>query len=158
MNSLRKVQILSILSLFIPLNIYVIGDYLGAGIQFSLFRYQETYLGSFIITFFRDLNYVLNGTITGKTMFSIVTWIIGVLFLLIAIILVFYDNNGKTEVPTAGILICLAAITFLISIIIQYGIFFSGVSGISVPVGIPVLFIMGVWVHSMSRIDTSCSC
>jgi len=140
-------KILSLFSLVVPVNIYIIGDYLGAGVQFVLFRYQITYLGSVFISVFHDLNYILNGAFFGKTAISIIFWVIGVLCLFIAILLFFIKSYEDVENSIrGGLLIVISAILFLISIVIQYGITFSGPAGVSIPVGIPLLFVIGIWI------------
>ena len=120
MKNLLKLQVLSIITLIIPVNIYVIGDYLGAGIQFPLLRYQITYMGSFIVTVFRDLNYIMNGTFSSRTSISVVIWVSGVIFLVIGIIRIWTKSReNNNPVKTAGILVTLSALLFLCSIILQ---------------------------------------
>jgi len=145
-NDLIKFQILSLLTLLVPINIYVIGNYYGAGVQFAVFRYQESYLGSIFITFFRDINYVLNGTITNKSAISIFIWFFGVIFLILAICLILILNDKNNKIQNSGIFIILAAIFFLLSLIIQYGPLLSGPAGTTIPIGIPVLIIIGLYI------------
>jgi len=148
MKKFQKLQILSILILIIPINIYVIGDYLGAGIQFPLVKYQISYMGSFTITILRDINYILNGTFTNKTALSVFIWFLGVIALISGIILIWikYKDNIK-NIKIAGILILLSAIFFLVSIVLQYGPFFNGPAGVAIPIGLPVLFVIGGWIY-----------
>ena len=40
---------------FVPLNIYGIGNYLATGVQWALFRYQQSYLGNSLILIQGDL-------------------------------------------------------------------------------------------------------
>ena len=46
MNKFKISLLLQCLVFLIPVNIYVIGDWLGTGVQWVLFRYQQTYLGN----------------------------------------------------------------------------------------------------------------
>jgi hypothetical protein len=148
MEKFLKLRFLSVLTLIIPINILVIGDYLGAGIQFPLIKYQVTYLGSFFVTIFRDLNYIMMGVYTSNTAYSVFVWFLGVLFLILGVILMWiisYDNAKSAK--TAGVLIIISAVFFLISTILQYGLFFNGPAGIAIPIGFPVLFVIGWWIY-----------
>jgi len=91
------------LLLVIPINIYVIGDWLGAGVQWSLFRYQQTYLGSNLILINQDIQYILDGFISGKTTLSVLFWITAVIFLFL-ILLVSDSHQGKSGIRHTGIL------------------------------------------------------
>jgi len=66
MTRLLLPLLLQFLLFFIPVNIYLIGDGLGAGIQWSLFRYQVTYMGTSLILASRDLTYVLTELMGGR--------------------------------------------------------------------------------------------
>jgi hypothetical protein len=148
MKKLLKLQILSVLTLLIPINIFVIGDYLGAGIQFPLLKYQITYMGSIIISVFRDINYVINGTLSSKTAFSVVIWFIGTIILVIGIILLWTKARDNIKnLKISGILLILSAIIFLVSTILQYGYLLNGPAGVAIPIGLPVLVVIGVWIY-----------
>ena len=41
---------------FVPLNIYGIGNNLATGVQWALFRYQQSYLGNSLFLIQRDLD------------------------------------------------------------------------------------------------------
>ena len=90
--------ILHFLLFLIPVNIYMIGDGIGAGIQWSLFRYQSTYLGISIITVLKDLNYVLTGEIAGKTAISLTIWILGAVVLIFSLLLHIYNYSINIHV------------------------------------------------------------
>ena len=66
---------LTALIFFVPVSVYGIGSMLGAGVQFPLFRYQDTYMGTNVITIVRDLEYVLEGTISGRSALMPIVWI-----------------------------------------------------------------------------------
>jgi 4-amino-4-deoxy-L-arabinose transferase-like glycosyltransferase len=147
MNRFNIPKILPWLLLVVPLNIYVIGDWLGTGIQWALFRYQQTYLGSNLIILNQDVQYILDGFISGRTAVSVLVWITGFIFFLLAL-LVFGNTPRKSGVRHAGILCILYGLTCLISDVIQYGIFLHGPAGICIPIGIPIIFIVGWWLYT----------
>ena len=95
MNKLKISLILQCLVFLIPINIYVIGDWLGTGVQWALFRYQQTYLGDSLILVTRYVTFVLNGTISGRSAISLILWAVGVLLFIIATILVILANTSK---------------------------------------------------------------
>ena len=141
-------QILSVITLIIPINIFVIGDYLGASIQFPLLKYQITYMGSSTVTILHDFNYVISGIYTSKTAVSVFIWFFGVLILLLGIILIWVKSHENIKIfKTTGILIMASALLFLVSTIVQYGLFFNGPAGIAIPIGLPVLFVIGSWIY-----------
>ena len=80
---------------FIPLNVLVIGDWLGSGTQWAWFRYQQTYLGSNFIFINRDLNYILDGLLGWKTGISVSIWISGLIFLILALLVSYYVQNPE---------------------------------------------------------------
>ena len=135
--------ILHAIILLIPVNIYVIGDRLGAGIQWPLFRYQETYLGGSLITIFSDAGYVIQGIIYGKTAFSIVLWILGAILLTMAFLMSLFPEKSYST-RFRGFALIFGALLFLLSSFVQYGLLFHGPAGITIPIGIPVLLFLGV--------------
>jgi hypothetical protein len=139
--------LIHIFLVFIPVNIYVIGDWMGSGIQWVFFRYQQTYLGPSFIPLTGDLLYILNGIISGKTALSITIWTIGAMLIIFSIILVLinYLADFRSSLVPAfllGVSIC----TLLLGMIIQYGIAFHGPAGICIPVGIPLFSGYCLWV------------
>jgi hypothetical protein len=135
------------LLLLVPINVYIIGDWLGSGIQWAFIRYQQTYLGSNLIFIYQDLNYIFNGFVSEKTGFSIGVWIIGLIFIVLALLLS-TEIPGKVGIRHAGILLIFGGAAFLISDVIQYGIFLHGPVGICIPIGIPVIFVVGWWMYA----------
>ena len=77
MNKFKISLLLQCLVFLISINIYVIGDWLGMGVQWALFRDQQTYLGNSLILVTREITYVLNGTISGRSAISLILWAIG---------------------------------------------------------------------------------
>ena len=130
-----------ILIFLIPLNIFIIGPGIGVGIQWAFFRYQETGLGNSMITIIRSVDYAVSGIITGKTAFSEMFLFIGVLFFVISFILIQLSVNGNLKFP--GLLTIIGALFVLIADVIQVGLLFSGPGGTYIPVGIPLVIIVG---------------
>ncbi len=146
----RQTDILINLLLFvIPINIYVIGEWLGTGVQWALFRYQQTYAGSNLLLISRDIEYITMGVFNGKTALSVIVWMVAVILILISLILLVADQKEKTvrRKHCGGILIG-AGILFLASCMIQYGPLFNGPAGISIPIGVPAILIAGWWMWS----------
>jgi len=99
-------QILSVITLIIPINVFIIGDYPGASIQFPLLKYQITYMGSSTVTILHDFNYVIIGIYTNKTAESVSIWFLGVLILLSGINLIWVKSHENIKIfKTTGILI-----------------------------------------------------
>jgi len=150
MNKFKISLILQCLVFLIPINMYVIGDWLGTGVQWALFRYQQTYLGDSLILVTRFVTLVLNGTISGRSAISLILWAVGVLLFIIATILVILANSSKDPslVKKASLITIAGGIIIAISIPVQYGILLTGQSGFAIPVGIPVILIIGWWMYS----------
>lgn len=147
-----------IVVILVPINLYFIGDNLGIGIQFALFRYQITYLGSSFITILRDLDLVFTGFIHGRTAWSIITWAEGTFLLLTAFYLNLFSNIIKILIKEAifrkilGTSIFSGSILYLMSCMLQYGPLLQGNSGISIPIGIPVIFYLGYTMWKSERL------
>jgi hypothetical protein len=133
---------LCIFFFLVPLHVYIMGNNLGIGIQGAVYRYQITGQGNSLITFPNDLSYVTSGIYKGKTAYSIIFWITGTLILMVLTIfsLIRFDllTTNNIKMISAGVIG--AGIGYLVSCIFQYGLFFSGAAGISLPVG--VIFMM----------------
>jgi hypothetical protein len=141
---------LAALVFLLPLNIYVVGDWIGAGVQFSLFRYQQTYMGSSMIPLLNDLNYVLSGAIVGKSALSLLIWIAAVGSMAITLFLLI--GHARSADPKflnkSGIFLFVAACLLVASMMLQYGPTFHGVSGFSIPVGVPLVLYTGWWLFT----------
>jgi hypothetical protein len=149
MKRLRIPLILQCLVFLIPINIYVIGDWLGTGVQWALLRYQQTYMGNSLILVTKDITYVLTGVISGRSAVSYTLWAAGVLFFIIATILVILANTDEnSEMIRKASLVTISGAVFLTTaVIMQYGIFFTSQSGFAIPVGVPVILIIGWWMY-----------
>jgi hypothetical protein len=149
MNRYRIPLVLQCLVFIIPINIYVIGDWLGTGVQWALLRYKQTYLGNSLILVSKDITYVLKGVISGRSGNSYILWTAGVVLFIIATILVILANTDEDSVMVrkASLVTITGALLLTGSVIMQYGIFFSSQSGFAIPVGIPVILIIGWWMY-----------
>ncbi|PKL64211.1 MAG: hypothetical protein CVV32_09710 [Methanomicrobiales archaeon HGW-Methanomicrobiales-3] len=133
--------ILQSLIFLIPINLYIIGDWLGSGIQTLFFRYHETTLGNSLIFLNREMAFVLNGTLSGKSAYASIIWCFGVILICIAtLVILFAYFKEENRFINYGVFLNLGgALLFTIAIIIQYGITFHGPAGIAIPLGIPVI-------------------
>jgi hypothetical protein len=128
-------------TLILPVNIYIIGGTIGAGIQFPFLRYQETYLGTNIITILRDLDYITSGLIGGRSALSILLWVLGTALLVAAVVYFAarrHEGYESFRKPLA-LLVAGGAVAYLLSCVAQYGPLFHGPAGLSVPVGVPLI-------------------
>jgi len=143
--------------LLLPANIYVIGDAIGAGIQCSFFRYQQTYLGTSLITLVDDFGYVASGTISGRSALSILLWVLGTALLLGAAGYAVYrrhDGIDRIRRPLA-LLTAGGAAAYLLSCIAQYGPTLYGPAGFAVPVGVPLILAVAGYVMTVEDDDES---
>ena len=140
---------LSALVFCVPVSVYVIGSMLGAGVQFPLFRYQDTYMGANVITILRDLQYVMEGSITGRSALMPLFWTAGTLLGIAGLVCVAIPMRmrGWYSPRRSGFCLMGAGVLYLLALIAQYGPTFSSSGGFAVPVGIPVFFVVGwlVW-------------
>lgn len=143
----RIAPLLPLVLLLVPLNLYVIGDLLGTGVQWVLFRYQETFYGPSLITIASDIGYVSSGQIGGKTAISFVLWDAGAVILIasfIVLLLALAERKGKW-IQYGGLAVASSGFLLVASCMVQYGPLFSGPAGIAVPIGIPLVFAVA-WV------------
>ncbi|NQS74245.1 MAG: hypothetical protein HQP72_07650 [Methanoculleus sp.] len=128
-------------TLILPVNIYIIGGTIGAGIQFPFLRYQETYLGTNIITILRDLDYITSGVIGGRSALSILVWALGTALLIAAIgyFAVRREEDYETFRKPLALLVAGGAVAYLLSCVAQYGPTLYGPAGFAVPVGVPLI-------------------
>lgn len=135
------------LLLCIPLNIYVIGNNLAEGVQWALFRYQQSSLGNTLILIHKDIHYVIGGVLRGASALSTGIWVTGAVLLVAALVVLAIaavrDKPGL--VRPAGILTIACGTLFLFAELVEYGPTLANDHGSSVPVGIPVIIVVGLW-------------
>lgn len=142
-------MILQILIFLIPVNIYILGNGIGMGLQWALFRYQQTYLGTSLIPLNREVTYLLTGIISGRSGISILLWVAGAILLVIALLLTIkaaLDKNEKYGMHSAVCTI-LGGLVLAGSLVLQYGITLNGPAGFAMPIGIPLIVIIGVYLY-----------
>jgi hypothetical protein len=142
MRSDHLIIILLLLFFFIiPIEFFVLGDGYGYGVKGFTYQYQVTTQGVSLIPITYEMDYILNGTITGKTATSILLWITGVIIYLIgmAVFLLTYDLKKRVFNRICTFFIFSSVLLVIFSSMLQYGIFFSGPAGISVLIGLPLL-------------------
>lgn len=140
---------LIILVYFIPVQIFRIGTSIGYGIQWPLFRYQDTVIGVSFISVLNDIGYLLTGTITGRSGISSILFLLSTIILLVSTIALIhaYMSGQQVKFRQYSLFLSLSAILYLISIMVQYGFLLSGTAGISIPIGVPLMFFIGWWLH-----------
>jgi len=127
--------------LFFPFQVYIIGNDNGIGIQGATFRYQISGYGNSLIPITNDVLYVIHGMYTGRTALSIIVWFLGTLLLVSTTLfsLIFSTDSRVDFFHQIGIGLLVVCGCYLISCIAQYGWFFAGPAGISIPFGIVIL-------------------
>lgn len=134
---------------FLPLQCFIIGDNQGFGIQGAVFRYQVTESGISLIPITYEIGYITNGIYHGKTALSIMFWVTGTLVLVCTVYLSIILLNGMNPLILNYIItgITSSCILYLGSLFFQYGVFFSGPAGISLPVGIFIMALFAVFLY-----------
>ena len=131
----------------IPLHVYSIGADQGIGIQGTFYRYQVTGYGSMMITMMQDIWYVTSGTYSGRTALSIVLWVTGSIFLVIATLIhLIRPDFNQYNLTVSGFFLIGAGLLYIISSIAQFGLFFHGSAGVSLPFGGFSLMTLGIYI------------
>jgi hypothetical protein len=130
------------------------GDGVGFGLQAAFYQYKVSGYGSFLFPVTQDLSYVLLGTYGGRTMVSILLWVLGSLCTTVGTVIWLINYSGIYRFDViSGVLIIVAGVTYLASVMFQYGIFFYGPAGISIPFGIPLLIVVGYLMMKYETLD-----
>jgi hypothetical protein len=142
--------LLGIVFFVLPLQVFIIGDFAGIGIQGAVYRYQISGYGVSLIPITRDLTFVVSGIYTGKTALSNILWALGTVLLTVTTLYAFIRVRKTSQHYYRQISYGLIAssIIYLASCIAQYGFFFNGPAGISLPAG--VFFIL-FWVTIINK-------
>jgi hypothetical protein len=114
------------------------GDFMGIGVQGAVYRYQTSEYGTYFIPLTREVVFVLNGTLSGRTALSVLLWVSGSVLLSCTTIFAFLHIDDTTENYYRQVAYGLIASCgiYLGSLIAQYGFFLRGMSGFSLPVSI----------------------
>lgn len=134
---------------FLPLQGFIIGDNQGFGIQGAVYRYQETESGISLIPITYEIGYVTSGIYHGKTAISVIFWVAGTLVLVCTVLLSIFFMNRKNPSIYEYIIIGItcSCILYLGSLVLQYGVFFSGPAGISIPGGVFIMALFAVFLY-----------
>jgi hypothetical protein len=135
----------------LPQTLYTIGRdpyILAVGIRFPLFRWQQAFGGTSIISVVRELQYVINGNVGslwGRTAIATYIWLGGVilLFAAAALVISWHYLDNPDHAGYIGPLLFITGGLFLVWGLVQYGLSFSAPSGYFIPVGLPVLWYCG---------------
>lgn len=145
MNRFLIALLLCGIFLIFPFQVYIIGNETGIGIEGALYRYQVTGYGNSLIPVTSDIMYVANGIYSGKTALSIILWALGTVLLtfttIFGLIFAFTERSDYLQQIFLGILG--SCCCYIASCIAQYGFFFHGPAGVSIPIGI---FLLVVWI------------
>lgn len=126
-----------------PLQVFIIGEETGIGIQGAVYRYQVTGYGNSLIPITQDIKYVNDGIYSGKTALSIILWALGTVLLTITTWFGLVYTDGRKPDFTKQISLGLAGscVCYIISCMAQYSIFFHGPAGTSIPMGIGIILV-----------------
>lgn len=156
MNTFARILSLIVACLLAPLTVFAIGDWIGAGLRFPLFLYQETIYGASLIPVWREISYVTSGIIGGRSALSILAWALGTALLLVAAgYLIYSRGDGITAIrKPLALLIASSALAYLISCILQYGPLLYGPAGFAIPVGVPLILAVAGYVLKVEDEET----
>jgi hypothetical protein len=87
--------------------------------------------------------YIVNGNYSGKTALSVILWALGSVLLTLTTWfgLVYADGSIPDYHRQVGLGLAGSCVCYLLSCIAQYGIFFHGSAGSSLPVGIGIIVV-----------------
>jgi hypothetical protein len=136
------IALLVIFFLF-PLQVFIIGEETGIGFQGAVYRYQITGYGNSLIPITQEAMYIANGIYSGKTALSVILWVLGTIVLTITMWfgLVYSWDNRQDFGNRIGLGLAGSCICYICSCITQYGIFFHGPAGTSIPFGIGIILL-----------------
>lgn len=160
--SFRHVLFFQLILFLVPVTLYLIGEGAAAGIRWVLFRYQVSPLGNSLILFSKDFEYVQTGILSGKSAMSADLSFAASLLILIAtaILIIAWLIEYEPLVKCSGMATMSSGFLYLMSDMIQYGVFLNGPAGFVIPVGLPVMVVVGylVWHTEMPCREKSEEC
>jgi len=155
MNKIRVAALIQCLAFVIPINIFVVGDWLAIGIQWILFRYQISYLGESLISITNEIGYVSSRIITGNSAIVLIIWAAAALLLILAVIINLMSLTSRScqWARKTFILTIIAGLLLGLSVFLQYGLSLKNATGFCIPVGIPVIIVIGYWGYRYSELS-----
>ena len=144
--------VLCVIFFIFPLQVFTISDNIGIGIQGATYRYQITVYGDSFILLTREISYILNGTLTGRTALSVILWLSGTVAIMSTIIYAFINVDDEKKPFCQQILygVVFACILYLASSIAQYGIFFQSMAGSAIPLGVLLILFWILFLYKFS--------
>ncbi|MFA6226190.1 MAG: hypothetical protein WC620_08480 [Methanoregula sp.] len=126
------------------------GDWFLVDVQWALFRFQQSELGNSLILGHKDILYIYLGQNTG--IFNIAAaglWTIGTIILLIGLIITFYAyfEEDAPVLRKASFFTLGGGILLGLSAACRFS------SGFSIPIGVPIILIIGWWIYQENRED-----
>jgi len=139
--------VLCIFFFILPLQCFVIGDDKGLGIQGAVYRWQMTLYGDSLIPMTKELTYIQVGIYSGKTALSVILWSLGTVTLALTTIisLLYWNRLPRYYIRSVILGLVGAGIIYLASLCVQYGPLFSGPAGISLPIGVVIMFLSAIF-------------
>ena len=117
---------------------------MGVGLAGAFYQAKVTGYGTTFLPVTADIDYILQGLYSGRTMVSVLSWILGSLLIMAATVLWLIDDNYHNRLQRiTGLLLISSGGFYLASVVIRYGPLFHGPGGIAIPFGIPLLIILG---------------
>ncbi|MGC9434951.1 MAG: hypothetical protein ACP5C4_02515, partial [Methanomicrobiales archaeon] len=127
-----------------PINAFTIGDGMGVGINGVLYEYVLSSHGATFLPVTADIDYIVQGLYTGRTAVSSILWILGSVLVLTATCRWAIHRAGETVLDRyAGMVLIGGGCLYLASTMVQFGPLLHGPAGISIPVGVPMLMVVG---------------
>jgi len=141
---------LMIFFFFLPLQCFIIGDDQGLGIQGAVYRYQITGNGISLIPVTYEIDYVTSGFYHGKTAMSVILWVAGTFVLVCSVLLslILVNRIDPFTIQFIFVGVTSSCILYLGSLVFQYGVFFSGPAGTSLPVGILIMLLSAIFLYA----------
>jgi hypothetical protein len=145
MCKLKIPLIIQSLVFLIPINYYVIGQGMANGVQWALFRYQQDILGNNFYSITSDFLAVISGGLQGERALAVILWTMGTSLLVgcFCLQLLILQKKKPGYGKWIAITTVISGLIFLLSDVVQYGLLFHGAGGFCIPIGIPIIIVMG---------------
>ena len=133
----------------LPLQLFIIGNDMGIGIQGAVYRYQISPQGISLIPLTSEVFYVTSGLYQGRTAMSVTFWVLGTAIFTVLTIasLVYWNQLSLRQIRIIMPGLAGAGFCYLVSCGFQYGVLLSGSAGKSLPIGIIFLIIFSIFVY-----------
>jgi hypothetical protein len=148
--------ILQCLVFLLPLSIEIIGDWIAVRIRWAFFTFQQTYQvpysGSSLFPLGREIM-VISG---GRSLISGIIWAAGGVLFMIAVFLLVYTCIKDTPalVKKASLLTIMGGLLLLVALVVQYGITLQSMAGFAIPIGVPVILIIGWGMYTVEEYES----